>query len=268
MHIHSKTRLIKRSYSKSLAPHLVSLMMFGFLSFNCMGQNDSLFGLANRYYQHNEFSLAIKAYLQIIEKGNQTPEVLYNLGNAYFKNGNLGFAILYFEKAKMLSPHDDDINQNLAIANARVVDKIDVIPDFFIKRWARHLVSLLQSNTWAIISMISFVVMLALFLMFFFSGTMFVKRIGLYSAVGLLFVSILTYWCSVERKKFITDNHTAIIIEPSATIKSSPDTDGNNVFVLHEGTKVMLIDSIENWKEIKLTDGNKGWLESKSIRAI
>ena len=106
------------------------------------------------------------------------------------------------------------------------------------------------------------------FLLYFFSGARLIKRIGFYSAVVLLIVSALTYWSSVKRKQHITGNNTAIVVDPSVTIKSSPDTDGNNVFILHEGTKVMLIDSIENWKEIRLTDGSKGWIESNSIRGI
>jgi len=259
---------IKHWFSKTLTPLWISLVLVMFPSLNSRCQNDSIFVLANRHYQQNEFDLAVKTYQQLIEKGIQTPEILYNLGNAYFKNGNLGYAILYYEKAKLLAPHDDDINQNLAIANARVLDKIDVIPDFFIKRWIYQLVNLLPSNTWAIIGLITFAAMLALFMLYFFSGNINIKRIGFYSAVSLLLLSMLTYWCSLKRKKYITENNTAIVLEPSVSIKSSPDTEGNNVFVLHEGTKVMIADSIENWKEIRLTNGNKGWLESKAIQSI
>ena len=123
-----------------------------------MDRSDSLFALANKQYQENAFGQAIELYQQILESGIKTPEVLYNLGNAYYKEKNLGHAILYYEKAKLLAPHDDDINRNLAIANARIVDKIDIIPDFFIRRWIFRLVNLLPSNTWAILSMVLFTV--------------------------------------------------------------------------------------------------------------
>jgi tetratricopeptide (TPR) repeat protein len=245
---------------------LLFLPAFSFA--NNMDRYDSLFAAANNYYQGNSYTEAIMTYRQILETGYQTPEVLYNLGNAYFKNDNLGYAILCYEKAKLLAPNDDDINRNLAIANARVVDKIDVIPDFFIKRWIFRLVNLLPSNTWAILSLTFFTVMLAFFLLYFFSGTRLLKRIGFYSAVALLFLSLMAFWCSFRRAKFVTSNHAAILVEPSVTIKSSPDTEGNNVFVLHEGTRVMVIDSIENWKEIKLSDGNKGWVERKAIEPL
>lgn len=235
---------------------------------SCLGQIDSLFVLANKYYQQNEFDKAVNTYHLLIEKGIQSPEVFYNLGNAYYKRGELGYAILYYEKAKLLAPYDEDINQNLAIANVRVFDKIDVIPDFFIKRWIRFFINILPSNTWAIISLIAFALMILLFLLYFFSGTLFIKKISFYSAVILLFFTFLTYWSSVKRKKFITDNHTAVVVEPSVTVKSSPDKDGNNMFVLHEGTKVILIDHMGNWFEIRLTDGNKGWLEGESIRPV
>jgi tetratricopeptide (TPR) repeat protein len=250
----------------------IELMVFLILPFfsfaSGMDRYDSLFAVANKYYQDNAFGKAIEVYQQIIKTEIQTPEVLYNLGNAYYKNKNLGYAILYYEKAKLLVPNDDDINQNLAIANARIVDKIDVIPDFFIMRWILKLVNLLSTNNWAILSVVLFMVMLVLFLLYFFSGTRWVKRIGFYSAVAILLLSVLAFWCSFRRAETITGNAAAIVVEPSVSIKSSPDTEGNNVFVLHEGTRVMIIDSIENWKNIKLTDGNKGWVERKAIEPI
>jgi tetratricopeptide (TPR) repeat protein len=226
---------------------IITLLFLPFFSFVYgMDRADSLFALANKYYRDNAFGQAIEIYQQIIEAGIQTPEVLYNLGNAYYKDKNLGHAILYYEKAKLLAPNDDDINQNLAIANARIVDKIDIIPDFFIKRWIVRLVNLLPSNTWAILSMAFFIVMLALFLLYFFSGTRKVKRFAFYSAVVLLLFAMLAFWCSFRRTDTISDRSAAIVVEPSVAIKSSPDTEGNNVFMLHEGTRVMVIDSIEN----------------------
>jgi len=246
---------------------LVIMPLFSFTS-SGMERYDSLFALANKQYQENAFGQAIELYQQILVSGIKTPEVLYNLGNAYFKEKNLGYAILYYEKAKLLTPHDDDINRNLAIANARIVDKIDIIPDFFIRRWIFSLVNLLPSNTWAILSMAFFTGMLTLFLLYFFSGTRLLKKIGFYSAFALLLLSGLALWCSVRRAIFDTGHGSAIVVEPSVPIKSSPDTEGNNVFVLHEGTRVMISDSIENWKEIKLTDGNKGWVERTAIEPI
>jgi hypothetical protein len=249
---------------------LMTLFILPLFSFTARGMDryDSLFVQANKQYQENAFGQAIDIYQQILKTGIQTPEVLYNLGNAYYKEKNLGYAILYYEKAKLLAPRDEDISRNLAIANARIVDKIDIIPDFFIKRWIFGLVNLLPSNTWAILSLVLFTVALALFLLYFFSGTRGLKKIGFYAAVALLLFSVLAFWCSNGRAESIAGNASAIVVEPSVTIKSSPDTEGNNVFVLHEGTRVMIIDSIENWKEIKLTDGNKGWVEKIAIEPI
>lgn len=254
---------------RKLRMGIIPLLFLSFFSFaNGMDRADSLFALANTYYQKNAFGQAIEIYHQIIETGIQTPEVLYNLGNAYYKDKNLGHAILYYEKAKLLAPNDDDINLNLAIANAHIVDKIDIIPDFFIKRWIVRLVNLLPSNTWAILSLVSFTLMLALFLLYFFSGNRLLKRIGFYSAVSLLLLAILTFWCSFRRADTISGSAAAIVMEPSVAIKSSPDAEGNNVFMLHEGTRVMVIDSIENWMNIKLTDGNKGWVERNAIEPV
>jgi tetratricopeptide (TPR) repeat protein len=248
---------------------LVLLLVMLLASFvNCHGQEDSLFATANRFYQNNEFDKAIETYTRLIEAGNRNPDVLFNLGNAYFKAKNLSYAILYYEKAKLYAPFDDDINQNLAIANARIVDRIDIIPDLFLRRWIYNFVNQFQSNTWAVLSIIIFATALTLLLFYFFSGTIQIKKMSFYLSVLLLIMSFISFWCSVKRLKYITENHSAIVVDPSVTIKSSPDAEGNNVFVLHEGTKVTVVDSMENWKEIRLTDGNKGWLESISIQPI
>ena len=138
-----------------MADDLAFLCRF-FHSLNGMDRNDSLFALANKYYQENDFGQAIEIYQQIIETEFKLLKFFITWGMPTIKTGNLGYAILYYEKAKLLAPDDDDINQNLAIANARIVDKIDIIPDFFIKRWIYQLVNLLPSNTWAILSLIFF----------------------------------------------------------------------------------------------------------------
>jgi tetratricopeptide (TPR) repeat protein len=231
-------------------------------------QTDSLFETGNKYYQKGEFDMALNAYQQLLRNGEITSELLYNIGNTYYKKGRLGYAIVYYEKARLLAPNDDNIKQNLAIANAKVVDKIDVIPEFFIKRWYRGWVNLLSSNAWALNSMFFFMLALGFLSVYIFSGAKLLKRIGFYFAVVLLFLSIIAFWNSVLRKKYITGNNTAIIIVPSANVKSSPDVEGTNVFVLHEGTKVMVIDSVENWKEIKIGNGNEGWIESTAINSI
>lgn len=272
MKFYMQTRVMKTAFKlfrcKALTPLWLSLALAMVVSVQSKGQADSLFGLANKQYQQNEFTLAAATYCRLIEKGIKTPEIFYNLGNAYYKSGRLGYAILYYEKAKLLAPHDNDIARNLAIANARVLDKIDVIPDFFIRRWFYQLVNLLSSNTWAVIALATFASMLTAWLLYLFSGRIAVKRLAFYSATGLLLISMLSYWFSVKRKQYVADSSAAIVVKPSVSIKSSPDFEGNNIFVLHEGTRVMVTDSIDSWKEIKLTDGNKGWLESETIEPV
>jgi tetratricopeptide (TPR) repeat protein len=263
-----KSEMIRKYFKKAAFMLLSFIIVMECHATGNIARQDSLFNLGNKYYHDNQFALAVKTYEQMIAMPYESPELYFNLGNAYFKNGNLAYAILFYEKAKLLAPRDEDINQNLAIANARVVDKIDVIPVFFIKRWIQGWVNMLPSNTWALISLVLFSLALVLLLLYFFSGVSFIKRISFYASLGFILLTLVTYISSARRKKYIVGNNAAIIAEPSVTIKSSPDTGGNNLFVLHDGTKVIITDSIQNWKEIRISNGNKGWMESKSLLPI
>jgi tetratricopeptide (TPR) repeat protein len=245
-----------------------TLVFLAVISLDCRGQHDSLFLQGNRYYQNNRFDLAIEAYAKAIDAGNISPELLYNLGNAYYKNGNLPHAILYYEKARLLNPQDEDINKNLAIANVRVVDKTDVIPEIFLKRWMRNFILLFPSNIWALASIFAFALSLLFFLLYILASGRRMKSLGFFPAVFLLLISIITLWSSLKRIETIKGSRAAIIMDASVTVKSSPAIDGNNLFMLHEGTKVMIMDSLDNWKEIRIPDGNKGWIESKSVQPV
>ncbi len=256
------------NYITRLAYFLFITVCLTVMSDKSFAQIDSLFEKGNRHYQQGEYDMALYAYNQLLRGARVTPELFYNLGNTYYKKGNLGLAIVYYEKARLLAPNDENIRQNLAIANAKVVDKIDIIPEFFLKRWLRGWINLLSSNAWALFSLILFALALLFLSLYIFSETKLLKRIGFYFAVIFLFFSIVSLWSAAKRKNLITGNNTAIVVIPSVNVKSSPDADGTNVFVLHEGTKVIVTDSIENWKEIKIGSGNKGWLESMAIHPI
>ncbi|UCH13536.1 MAG: tetratricopeptide repeat protein [Bacteroidales bacterium] len=229
---------------------------------------DSLVKTGNNLYAKGDFYHAIDVYEQIVDSGYEASELYFNLGNAYYKVNNIARAILNYERAKKLNPRDEDIKHNLTIANAHVVDKIDIIPEFFLKTWITGFTNITSSDTWAIISILSFILFLLLFLIYLFSGRIGIKKLSFWLGVLMFLISISSFYSSFKRKRFLTLMDSAIIITPTVTAKSSPAETGVDLFVIHEGSRVKVVDSIDVWNEIKLSDGKRGWVRKTDLTKI
>ncbi|NOZ46471.1 MAG: tetratricopeptide repeat protein [Chlorobi bacterium] len=244
------------------------LTLFFSVSLVMNANNSAIIDSANAAYNNGDYELASNYYKRIIDSGFVAPEVYYNLANSYYKSNKVIMAILFYEKALKLAPHDEEIAFNLEIARKHVVDKIEVLPRLFIWDWFDKLVNLFSTDKWAYISIISFILTLLAFLFFFFTKIIAVKKAGFWLGLLLLFISIISFNFSYKQKNMIVNHNTAIIFSSTVTVKSSPDESGTDLFVLHEGTKVMLEDSVQNWVEIKIANGHKGWLKATDIVKI
>jgi tetratricopeptide (TPR) repeat protein len=229
---------------------------------------DSLVKIGNNLYANGQYFQAINTYEQVLDSGFEASELYFNLGNAYYKLNNIALAILNYERAKILNPYDEDIKHNLAIANAYVVDKIDIIPEFFLKNWIKKIVNYTNSDNWAIMSISAFILFLLLFLIYLFSPGIELKKLSFWLGMLVFFISVSTFYFSIKRKQFLTLKNSAIILTPTVTAKSSPFESGINLFIIHEGTKVSIEDSIDVWNEIKLSDGKKGWIKKSDLIKI
>ena len=223
---------------------------------------------ANQFYAENKFEDAILKYESIIDSGLESSEIYYNLGNAYFKTNNIAKAIVNYERALLLDPKDEDVQYNLELANTYIVDKIESIPPFFLKVWLNNFSLIMQSNNWAIISIASFILFLLLLLIYLFTKKIIIKKISFWFGIVILIISISAFGFSNRNKNILTKNNTAIIMAPSITAKSTPDNSGTDLFVVHEGTKVEVTDQIGEWVEIKLSDGNKGWIVAYQLEKV
>ncbi len=230
--------------------------------------NTALLDSAKKYYQNKKYEQAILKYKTIINSGYEAADIYYNLGNCYYKLDSISYAILYYEKAKLLSPDDDDILFNLKIANLKTIDKLDVLPKFFLTEFFDNIINLFNSDTWAYISIISFIVFILLILLFFFSKKIATKRLSFYISLIFLLFTIFSFHFAKKQKDKIIAHNFAIITTPTVTAKSSPDDAGNDAFIIHEGTKVKLQDKVGEWSEIKLSDGSIGWIYTKDFVVI
>jgi len=229
---------------------------------------DSLVQAGNRYYVSNDYQKAADIYQLVIDSGFAAPELYFNLGNSYYRMNNYALAILNYERALLLAPANKDIKFNLELANAHVVDKIDIIPEFFLKRWLRDLTKIATSNTWAILSMSAFILFLILLMTYLFSAKRLMKQLSFYTFIISFMISVICFVFSAQRRKMLTERQHAIILAPSVTAKSSPDEYGTNLFILHEGTKVEVVDSVDLWNEIRISNGNKGWIQKSAFERI
>jgi len=229
---------------------------------------DSLYSMANKFYSEGRYAEAATLYDSLINSGYTAPEVYFNLGNACFKMRQIGKAILNYERANRLKPFDEDIRFNLQLARAYTVDKIESLPEFFLTAWWRAFRSLMDSDHWMILSIVLFVVSLTLILLFLFSAQVNRKKIFFSLSVLFLLGAILTGISGYRQSKEFHARNEGIVMVPSATVKSSPDAGSSDLFVLHEGTKVRIEDAVGQWVEIRIANGNKGWIEFSNIEII
>ena len=247
---------------KRLYVLLIGLLATGSLS----AQNiDSLWNKANGLYANGMFKEASDIYQNIINDGRESSDLYYNLANAYYKQSMLGKAILYYERAYRLSSSNEDIAYNLALANTQVLDKIDPLPTFFAAKAVHSVKNLFTADGWGVLAIVFFGLGLLFILSaYFFTRRLFFRRMYFWAGIVAIMLSIFGIFIGSS-----TNNaHEAIIMSPVSTIKSSPDASGKEIFILHEGTKVHVLDELSGWKKIKISSGKQGWAEADDIELI
>jgi tetratricopeptide (TPR) repeat protein len=228
----------------------------------------SLMEQANRHYISQEYEQAILIYEQILASGKESAQLYFNLGNACFKNNETARALLNYERARLLAPNNEDIDFNIRIAQQFIVDNIDAVPQPFFVRWRNSVVNKASADRWAGISLMAFIIALILFGSFLFTQFVWVKKLTFWSAILLITVSAFSFSFANRQQKELTRRNHAVVFSPRVTVKSSPASTGTDLFLIHEGLKVEITDSLNNWKEIRIPDGNKGWLPDSCIVRI
>lgn len=223
---------------------------------------------AEELYRQSKFEDAVAIYESIIKSGYQSDDIHFNLGNSYYKSGNFVKAIVEYERVLLLSPDYKDAKYNLDIARAHQVDKIEIIPEFTPFIWIKNIYSTADSGTWTIISIILFISALICIYFFLFTKSVTTKKYTFVFTIILILFSAVSFNFSYSQYKLINDRHTAIVISPSVTVKSSPDESGTDLFLIHEGLKINIEEKLDKWCKIKLSNGDEGWLKYSDIEII
>lgn len=246
---------------------ILTLIIFTVGMSTVFGQS-SLFKNGNELYAKGNYRAAAEMYEKVLVEEGVAPEIYYNLGNAYYKLNETGLSILNYERALRLSPRYENARVNLELAQARVIDNVRQLSSFFVVRWFEIIIKLFSSNQWLFISVALFVLTLAFVLTFIFSYSSALRKTAFYVGLILFILSITTVIFSYVKKNVIDERKEAILMTGSATVKSSPDKSGTNLFQIHEGTKVKVQSNLGEWTEIKIGNGNVGWIENKNIEII
>lgn len=261
---------MKRNPLSKMAPAIIALLVLPFAA-NAQQVDylDSLWNKASNAYAQGLWSEAAEEYIAIDEAGMESAALYTNIGNAYYKQSQYAKAILYYERALRLDPSYGDARYNREVAQGFVQDDIEAVPEFILKTWWRKLCYSADSTLWAVLCIIFFALTLALVLLFALSSSTTAKRTGFFAGIACLLLSLGALNFSLVQKKDYSRSDAAIVMSPVAPVKSSPSSEGTaDLFVLHEGTKVMILDNVASWTNIRLSDGREGWIRSESIEVI
>jgi len=220
-------------------------------------------------YSKGEWSEARSAWEAVLAEGQESAALLTNIGSACFKEGDLAHAILYFEKALKVDPSYDDAKYDLEFAQTFLKDRIETVPEFFVKGWIRSLRCSLSSNVWAVMFLVLLAVALGLTLLFLLGRSSAARKTGFFTGLVALLLSLMCLGFSLRLRAEYSANSSAIVVSPVTVARSAPDNNsGTDLFILHEGTKVKVLDSVGSWDNIELSDGRQGWILTNELEII
>jgi tetratricopeptide (TPR) repeat protein len=223
---------------------------------------------ANDAYQENHFEEAIVLYSKVVELQFQSAVLYYNLGNAYYKKGDNALALLWLERAKKLAPNHEDIIHNINFIQQKLIDKIEVLPELFIVKWWNACSKLLTGNQWATLGIISCSIFALCFLLILLIRISWIRSISIFAVILALFFTIFSIIFAKKETTRYIQCPEGIIMQHVINVKSTPNEKSSDLFVIHAGLKVGITDQLNEWVEIRLSNGEKGWILAEQMEEI
>lgn len=254
-----------------VAPLLVALMLTGtgMSAVQAAEYPDSLWNAGVNAYSSGQWNEAVEAWSSLLDLGIENAPLYYNLGNAWYKENDMAHAILCYERALKIDPSYSDAAYNLEFARAGIQDKIVEVPAFFLTRWVESLGHLVSSNVWVAIAFIFLVLCAGMVLMFLLARSSAASKAGFITAIVSLVLSVSAFALAGVQKADYNRADSAVVMSPVCSVRSAPSgTNAKDLFVLHEGTKVEIVDRVGEWINIELSDGRQGWMLSSDIEII
>jgi len=227
-----------------------------------------IFSKANNLYKNGEYEKAMELYYSFGEKGLESADLYFNLANCYYKLNKVAPSIYYYEKALKINPTHQDAIANLIFAKRMTIDVIEELPKTFLQRFSVAVIQKLPFDTWALIAVVASFLVTVLFLLYRFSFSSKKKLFYFNTTILSVVILLITVFFAFKNYDIVQKNRTAIIFAEKIKIKNAPTIKGNAVFELHEGTKVIILDELDNWKKIKIADGKIGWIPTEDLKEI
>ncbi len=245
----------------------IFILIIGF-GFVVNAQNEEKFSRGIEFYKEAEYEKAVSVWNSILESGEHSAALYFNLGNAHYKLNEIGPSIYFYEKALLLSPNDNEISNNLAFAQNKTVDAITPLPQNIFSKWYSNFLGTFTFNGWAWATVVLAMLFAALFLTYYFSYTESKKRFYFITSLFALLFAIGSFSFAFLSFGKFTNNQSAIIFSESAQVRSEPLMRSGISFVLHEGTKVQITEKDGDWKRIELADGKEGWMPASDLKEL
>ncbi len=231
-------------------------------------QNETLFEQANKSYNQGNYEEAIKGYERIIDNGQHSAELYFNLGNAHYKLNHIAPSIYNYEKALLLKPNDQEIKNNIGFARNMTIDAIEKVPELGFSKFIKNISNLMSFERWGMTAVVMMILFVALFLVYYFSYRSMRKRLAFIGSMATLILACVAVSFAYHNFNLMQNDHPAIVFAEESQVKSEPNLRGNEAFILHEGTKVQVLDTVNSWKKIKLADGKTGWIPTNDIKLL
>lgn len=242
--------------------------LFIAIGFFAFSQNDTKFDQGTEHYKEANYEAAISAWETILEASEHSEALYFNLGNAYFRINQIGPSIYFYEKALLLAPNDTEIKNNLKIAQASTVDIIEPMPKSLVLTWIEKNRQLFNFNGWAKTSILFICGFTFLFILYYFSNSSLKKRILFTGSLLSLCISLVSLLFAFSSYNKVVNSDSAIVFATSTQVRSEPLQRSEISFVLHEGTKVKITDTVEGWNRVELADGKEGWMPKDDLKKL
>ena len=246
---------------------ILTLLFFMVIPGNA-NSSQELIDKANQAYTQGEYADAVELYEQVLEEGYEAAELYYNLGNAYFKDDYIAKAILNYERAKKLKPNDDNVIHNLQVARSRIVDRIEPVPKLFYERWWQNITTMQSEKGWAVTAIVSVFGFFITLVLFFYASRKNLRKVFFIISIVFLVGTFFSLIFAQKQYNSLVQQDEAIVFAPRLTAKSAPDISSTNLFVIHRGTKVEILQTLGEWYEIRLPNGNVGWIKEDEVKII